>query len=267
MMWRIRLVLYASIGSIFMQPVCGILRGEPTEHRFQTTGRRNDASGRFFFGTSADAKLGTLAWLFYVDRQNHSGQIFVPPRMLKLSKLDINEDGTIGFQSEVFLGRYYRFQGTMHQTEIEGKMELTNSKSGTVRSTWQIRASQLSNGGPGPTDRTVVRSGHFSNVNYSGGGGDLVGTDLRILATATGSVGMVVFYESYWGEITFTPFAISHLENDGAVIRFAIETPKGPTNYHLRTTGNEALLYRDDMKGGKGVALRSVKTLLPPLSR
>lgn len=188
--------------------------------------------------------------------------------MLKLSKLELKEDGNIDFQSDVFLGRYYSFQGNLHSAEIDGKMELVNSKSGTLKDTWQLKATALVGGRTHAITEGVIPSIHFSNVSYSEGGGDLLGVDVQILSTPKGPVGMVVFYESYWGETTFTPFAISRIEEKGPTIRFETETSSGAVKYRLRMIGdNKGFLYRDDAKETKGVSLMRVKSLLPALSR
>ena len=69
----------------------------------------NSASQNFFFGTSHDSKLGTMAWLFCIDKDRHKGQIFVAPRMVGFSELNLGVDGTLTFQSLDFFGKNYRF--------------------------------------------------------------------------------------------------------------------------------------------------------------
>jgi hypothetical protein len=236
-------------------------------HGHQSVATSSRESGRYFLGASHDAEHGTLAWLFYINQKDHSGQMFVAPRMLRLSSLELEENGDIIFRTDIFLGRYYRFRGTLHSTEIVGKMELLNSKSGTVRGAWEVRASALSEGGIHAAREGPVPPIHLSNKSYSEAGGDLLGLDVFILPTPRGEAGMVIFYESYWGEGTFTPFAISRVEKEGATIRFQTEGRIGRTGYHLQRTGRATwLLYRDDAKDTKGVAVRATKPLLPSLS-
>jgi hypothetical protein len=187
--------------------------------------------------------------------------------MLKLSAFELRENGDITFRSSIFLGRYYRFRGTLHLTEIVGKMELVTSNSGTIKRSWQVRASARSGGSAHVMDRESLPSIHLSNVNYSEAGGDLSGVDVVILRGSRRPAGMLVFYESYWGDSTFTPFAILNVERARSTIRFQVKESRGETGYHLRSTRDgKWLLYRDDVKSTKGFALVAMKPLLPQTS-
>lgn len=221
--------------------------------------------GRFFFGSSNDPKLGKLAWLFYISRDGRSGQVFVPPHMLKFSKITVMGGG-IEFQSEVFLGKYYRFRGTLHDSDIKGSMELVGTDTGIPESMWEITATQVRDGARNGIGSEEIPPIHFSSASYSEEGGDVVGADLRILWTENGTAGMVVFYESYWGEPTFIPLAMSNIKKHGSMIDFTMNTPDGSSHYYLRKKGNEAVFYRDNLKA-QGATLKLVRSILPALSR
>ena len=76
---------------------------------------------------------------------------------------------------------------------------------------------------------------------------------------------MIVFYEDYWDEPTFTPLALSQIDVGKGVIQFAAETPKGIIHYHLRLTPTGGLFNRDDkaQQGEKDIPLKKVRKLLP----
>jgi hypothetical protein len=220
-------------------------------------------SGRFFWGTSNDAKLGTLAWLFCIDREHHTGQIFVAPRMIGLSEFNLGEDGTLRFQSLDFFGKNYRFGGTLKADQITGEIQLVDAKSGNPKDKWQLTATQLS--AQNPHDNQPVSPGRYSNIDYSAEGGDFTGVDIRLFSVGTGTTGMIVFYESYWGEPTFTPLALSQIEMSKGTIQFETETPNGAAHYHLRLTVTGGLFIRDDVaheKGEKAIVLRKSRSVL-----
>jgi hypothetical protein len=232
------------------------------------TASDNSESQHFFFGTSHDAKLGTLAWLFCLDKEHHKGEIFVPPRMIGFSELDLGEnDGTLTFQSLDFFGKNYRFRGTLKSEEVTGEMQLIDAKSGNPKDKWQLTATQL----PPESlraERTVPA--RYSNVDYSTEGGDFTGVDIRFFSTGTGTTGMIVFYESYWGEPTLTPLALSGVETTKEAIGFNVEMPNGVARYHLRTTATGGLFNRDDItheKGEKEIALKRSRVLTAVLGK
>jgi hypothetical protein len=219
-------------------------------------------SRHFFFGTSHDAKLGTIAWLFCIDKEHHKGQIFVAPRMIGFSEFNLGDDGTLMFQSLGFFGKKYRFNGTLKSEEITGDMQLVDAKSGSPKNKWQLTATQLSGQNP---RRGEATPGRYSNVDYSGEGGDFTGVDIRFFSKDTGTTGMIVFYESYWGEPTFTPLAFSRVETSKAAIKFEVEMPNGAAHYQIRTTATGGVFTREDAgheKGEKGVALKRSRSVL-----
>jgi len=188
--------------------------------------------------------------------------MFVAPHMMKFSKLDIGEDGTLRFESPVFIGKQYRFRGVLRSEAISGEMQLINVKSGEAVEKWELAAVLL----PAQAVRTnsSLRIGNvrYSNAAYSSEGGDQTGTDIRFLSTGTDTTGMIVFYESYWGEPTFTPLALSEVAMDKGVIQFAVELPDGVARYHLRQTPTGGLFNRDDVPhttGDKDITLKKVR--------
>ena len=216
-------------------------------------------SGRFFFGTSHDAKLGTLAWLLYLDNVHQGGQIFVAPRMVRFSKFELREDGALTFQSLDLVGKNYRFSGTLKSEKIVGEIQLVDGKSGNPIDKWQMNAAQLPAQNARASADRPVGPGGYSNVDYSKEGGDLTGVDIRFFSTSMGTTGMIVFYESYWGEPTLTPLAFSRVEIGKSVIRFETETPSGVARYHLLPTPTGGLFNRDDVtheKGEKDITLQ-----------
>lgn len=222
----------------------------------------NSDSQNFFFGTSHDAKLGTMAWLFCIDREHHKGQIFVAPRMIGFSELNLGVDGTLMFQSFDFFGKNYRFKGALKSREITGDMQLVDAKSGNPKNKWQLTATQLSGQKSRPGE---VTPGRYANVDYSTEGGDFTGVDIRFFSTNTGTTGMIVFYESYWGEPTFTPLAFSRVETSEGAIKFEVEMPNGVAHYQVRTTATGGVFNREDAaheKGEKGVALKRSRSVL-----
>jgi len=223
----------------------------------------NSGSRHFYLGTSRDAKLGTLAWLFCIDKEHHTGQIFVAPRMIGFSEFILGEDETLTFQSLDFFGKKYRFSGTLKFQEITGDMQLTDAKSGNPKDEWRLTAAQLSGQNPGPGQ---VTPGRYSNVNYSAEGGDLTGVDIRFFSTNTGTTGMIVFYESYWGESTFTPLAFSRVETSEGAIKFDVETPNGVARYQVRTTATGGVFNRDDVAHEKGERPIVLKRSRSPLT-
>ena len=236
----------------------------------QRNGKGQPASGisdsrHFFFGTSNDAKLGPLAWLFCIDKEHLTGQIFVAPRMIGFSKLNLTEDGTLTFQSLDFVGKSYRFNGTLKSDEISGEIQLVEAKSGNPKAKWQLTATQLSAQNAGTTTGQHVSPGRYSNADYSIEGGDVTGVDVRFFSTSTRTTGMIVFYESYWGEPTFTPLALSRIETSKGTIQFETETPNGVARYHLRPTATGGLFNRDDVaheKGDKDIVLKKGRSVL-----
>lgn len=231
-------------------------------HGKSQTASDNSDSRHFFFGTSHDAKLGTMAWLFCIDKELHEGEIFVPPRMIGFSKINLGGDGTLTFQSLDFFGKKYRFDGTLKSEEITGDMQLIDANSGNPKDKWQLTATQLPSENP-RADHTVPA--RYSNVDYSAEGGDFTGVDIRFFSTGTGTTGLIVFYESYWGEPTFTPLALSRIETSKDAIKFDVEMPNGIARYHLRTTATGGLFNRDDVaheKGEKDIVLKRNRAVL-----
>jgi hypothetical protein len=253
--------------------LCGVsfARVSLTEqhHEKSQAASDNSESRHFFFGTSPDAKLGTLAWLFYIDKEHHTGQIFVAPRMIEFSEFTLGEDGTLTFQSLDFFGKEYRFNGTLKSEGITGDMQLIDAKAGNPKGKWQLTATQLSPQNPRPGQ--TLSPERYSNIDYSAEGGDFTGADIRFFSTGMGMTGMIVFYESYWGEPTFTPIALSKIETGKNVIKFEVEMPNGVARYHLRLTATGGLFNRDDVaheKGEKDIVLKKSRSVLTaPLGR
>lgn len=235
----------------------------PEQHHAKTqTASDNLDSRHFFFGASQDAKFGAIAWLFCIDKEHHKGEIFVAPRMIGFSEFNLGEGGTLTFQSLDFFGKRYRFNGTLKSEEITGDMQLIDAKSGNSKGTWQLTATQILPQNP-RTDQTVPA--RYSNVDYSAEGGDFTGVDIRFFSTHKGTTGMIVFYESYWGEPTFTPLAFSQVETGKDEIKFEVEMPNGVARYHFRLTAAGGLFNRDDVaheKGEKDIVLKRSRSVL-----
>ena len=232
----------------------------PEQHHGKSqTASDNSDSGHFFFGTSHDAKLGTMAWLFCIDKEHRKGEIFVAPRMIGFSQINLGGDGTLTFQSLDFFGKKYRFGGTLKSEGVTGDMQLIDAKSGNPKDKWQLTATQLPSENPRADHTVPAFPARYSNVDYSAEGGDFTGVDIRFFSTGTGTTGMIVFYESYWGEPTFTPLALSGVETSKEAVRFDVEMPNGVARYHLRTTATGGLFNRDDVtheKDAKEVVLK-----------
>jgi hypothetical protein len=246
--------------------LCGVSLAQgsqPAQHDGKSERTSHDSGSRnFFFGISHDAKLGTLAWLFCLDREHQTGQIFVAPRMLGFSAFTLGGDGTLAFESLDFFGKKYRFNGTLKSEEINGDMQLIDAKSGNPKDKWQLTATQLPPQDPRAGQTVPAR---YSNVDYSAEGGDFTGVDVRFFSTRKGTTGMVVFYESYWGESTFTPLAFSQVETSEGAIKFEVEMPNGVAHYQVQTTATGGVFNREDAgheKGEKGVALKRSRSVL-----
>jgi len=227
-----------------------------------TTVESRSDSGTSFFGTSHDVRLGTLAWLLHLDKDRQAGEMFVAPRMMKLSQFELAENGTMTFQSPVFVGKEYRFRGTLKSDVLSGEMQLVNAKSGNPIDKWEFTAAPLPPLNAHVNSEQPVRNVRYSNVAYSSEGGDQTGVDIQFLPTDGGTTGMIVFYESYWSEPTFTPLALSQVTVDKGAIHFAVELPSGIAHYHLLTTPIGVLFNRDDVphvKGDKDIVLKRIR--------
>ena len=183
--------------------------------------------------------------------------------MIGFSEFNLGEDGTLRFQSLDFFGKNYHFSGTLKSDEITGEIQLVDAKSGNPKDKWQLTATQL----PPQNSRAnqPLSPGRYSNVDYSAEGGDFTGVDIRFFSVGTGMTGMIVFYESYWGEPTFTPLALSRIETSKGAIQFETETPNGVARYHLRPTATGGLFNRDDVaheKGEKDIVLKKSRSVL-----
>lgn len=218
---------------------------------------------RCFFGTSDDAKLGNLAWLFCIDKEGNGGQIFVAPRMIDFSDFNLLADGTLTFHSINFFDKYYQFAGTLKSGEITGEIQLIDAKSANSKGKWQLTATQISP--QNPLSSQSISPARYSNVDYSAEGGDFTGVDIRFFSVGTRTTGMIVFYESYWGEPTFTVLALSRIETSKGTIQFEMKIPDGVAHYRLLLTTTGALFKRDEVaheNGAKGIVLKKSRSVL-----
>jgi hypothetical protein len=227
----------------------------------QTSGKtigNGSARGEFFFGTSQDAKHCPSAWLLNIDKEHHVGGIFVATEMTQFSRFEVGDDGTVFFQWKGFGDKNYQFKGTLKADELAGEIELVDKRSGNSKYLCDMAASQL------PSQNVQARrSARYSNAYYFNESGDLTGVDIRFFSTNKGTTGMIVFYEDYWDEPTFTPLALSQVEVGKGTIQFAAETPKGIIHYHLRLTPAGGLFNRDDKakEGEKDIPLKTGRLL------
>lgn len=234
----------------------------------QTSGKTigdGAARGELFFGTSQDAKHCPSAWLLNIDKEHRVGGIFVATEMTQFSRFEVGDDGTVFFQWKGFGDKNYQFKGTLKADELAGEIELVDKRSGNSKYLCDMAASQLPSQNVQASSDHQMLSVRYSNAHYFNESGDLTGVDLRFFSTNKGTTGMIVFYEDYWDEPTFTPLALSQIDVGKGVIQFAAETPKGIIHYHLRLTPTGGLFNRDDkaQQGEKDIPLKKVRKLLP----
>ena len=222
-------------------------------------------SGRFFFGTSQEAKHCPSAWLLYLDKEHNSGGIFVVAGLEKFTKFEMRENGTLLFQWTELGDKNYSFDGTLKAGEVAGEVQLVDVHSGTAKYACDMTATELPSQTVSPTPEHPVLAARYSNADYASEGGDPTGVDIRFFSTSKGTEGMITFYEGYWDEPVDTPLALSQIEVGKGVVRFAAETPQGLIHYHLRLTPTGGLFNRDDkaQQGEKDIPLKKVRKLLP----
>jgi len=221
-------------------------------------------TGTYLFGISRDSRFGELAWLLYLDRDHGTGQMLVAPRMLKFAACNWGEHGALNFESMEFIGRAYRFIGTFDADVLTGRMQLVDTKTGKAIGDWDLTASPVVPESAAASTTQPGASGRYTNAEYSSEGGDRTGADVRLFSTAGGSAGLIIFYESYWGEPTFTPLALSHISTNKKTVHFDIETASGWVHYSLLLTSTGALLNRDDAphpQGSHGVPLKRSRSV------
>jgi hypothetical protein len=219
-----------------------------------------------FFGVSNDPELGKLAWLICIDRTHRDGQIFVAPRMLKFSNYALGRSGSLIFQSKDFIGRSYRFNGFIKSGVLVGKIQLIDMKSGGIKESWKLTANPVLPPDSRPSIEQSELNARYSNVAYSSEGGDQTGVDIQLFSTTAGKTGMIVFYESYWGEPTFTPLVLTQVSIKKNVIHFSVEMHEGVAHYHLILTSAGGIFNRDDVpnvKGDEGLVLKKIRKGIP----
>ena len=186
--------------------------------------------------------------------------------MVKFSELNLKEDGSLTFQTEELSIGSYRFSGTLKAGELTGWIDLVAAGSDKRKYSGNMTAVQVTSENAQASSAHQVSPGRYSNVFYSDGGGDLVGVDIRFFSTTTGTKGMIVFYDDYFGGPSFTPLALSHIEMDNqGVIQFQTESPDGIARYHLQITPKGALLNRGDEPQDKAIPLKKSRTALPSI--
>ena len=171
-----------------------------------------------------------------IDKEHRVGGIFVATEMTQFSRFEVGDDGTVFFQWKGFGDKNYQFKGTLKADELAGEIELVDKRSGNSKYLCDMAASQLPSQNVQASSDHQMLSVRYSNAHYFNESGDLTGVDLRFFSTNKGTTGMIVFYEDYWDEPTFTPLALSQIDVGKGVIQFAAETPKGIIHYHLRLT-------------------------------
>jgi hypothetical protein len=257
--------------------LCAVCAGQNSENVKGIQGkqplvRNHLALGNFFFGTSQEqnAMHCASAWLLYLDKAHHSGQIFDFAGMENFSEFEMGEDGTAVFQWKGFGDVSYRFSGTLKSEGLAGDVQRIDPHSGNTKYLCAITAAQLPPQNADANLKHQTLPGRYSNVIYSDEGGDLVGVDIRFFSTSTGMTGMIIFYEGYWDEPVYTPLALSKIEMDGRTIRFSAQTPSGIARYHLLLTPTGALFNRDDPAPeatGKDIRLKKIQPALPALNQ
>ncbi len=220
------------------------------------------SQGHFFFGTSQDNPHCAVAWLFYLDPRARSGGIFEVAAMEPFSKFELNPDGTLSFQWSELGDNLYQFSGVLNAGTLSGEIRQIDTHADSPQRMCAITASQLP-AQPSPASRQLSPA-RYSNLAYSNEGGDRTGVDIRFLSTSRGTSGIMVFYEGYWSEPTYTPLLLSNVNADHGVIRFAAQTPVGLLHYHLQPARAGFLLRRDD-RPGPGVPLKKLQKVLPEI--
>ena len=254
---RSRLSLVVCIILVCLSATCKLTAQDDRASGGQATGL--SGPGTFFFGKSHDANLGELAWLFYLDSSHRSGQMLIAPRMVTFSDCEWGVDGSIRFQLPEFLGRAYRFNGTLQPSTLKGHLQLVNARTGKSMGDWQLLATSVSLVKHESDAEPSTLIGRFTNEGYSEKGGDQTGVDVRLFSTKGEPAGMIIFYESYWGEPTFIPLALSHVLRENQTIHFETDMPSGLAHYRLLLTQSGGLLSRDDVSRAEGVSLERGK--------
>jgi hypothetical protein len=179
--------------------------------------------------------------------------------MIKISKIEEGAKGDLTFQTEQFFaGKAYQFKGILNSEVLSGDLKIIGEKNEKSNGQWKITANKIQE------SKTAVNSKlqlpiKFSNVDYSNEGGDATGVDIRIFSTRNGLAGLVFFYESLWGETTYTPLAFSKVTLEKKTVRFETKTSKGNTGYHIRLIPTGARFNRDDIShqnGDSDIALK-----------
>ena len=230
--------------------------------------KRDARADVWFFGTTADTVLGNLGWLIHFEDAYRQGELYVPPWMRKFAKVVVGDGGQVSFETEDVVGNTYIFEGSLNKGELTGEMRVADTKSRKVVShTWRLAASELPAQREGQVAAGEVGPGRYYNVYYSDEGGDLVGVDIRLLATPKGMRGVMVFYDDSWGEPLFSPLALSGVAPIAKGIVFEFDAVDGRARYHLRNTPKGALFDREGRSNGGQVLKRSRAVLSTSLAK
>lgn len=241
-------------------------------------GRINDApagaqipqTAECYWGAARDA--ATQPWFFCVDRRSKGGVLYQPPGLLRLRDLEFKLDDHVSFRSEVFWGkRYYVFEGSTSGEILEGRIEEfeidprleAGSKSAERIRGFDIKAEKL---GPIRGSKLGIWAAHrFSNVHYVEDSGDLVGAELILVRRPNRCIGLVTFYESYWGEPTLVPLSLGDLRCSATRLRFKLKVGERTGVYVVRINGERAILNRKDVETTGKVALKRSTSFLPKI--
>ena len=215
-------------------------------------------AGAWFFGTTAEPVFGSVGWLIHFEDAYRQGEMYVPPGMRRFAKVVVGGGGRVSFETEDVVGNTYTFEGGLNKGELTGEMRLVDTKSRKVVSyTWRLVASELPAQRGGQVAAGDVGPGRYYNVYYSEEGGDLIGVDIRLLTTAKGMQGMMVFYGDSWGEPLFTPLALSGVAATAKGIEFEYNAADGRARYYLRNTPKGVVFGKEGQSAGDYVLKRS----------
>lgn len=191
--------------------------------------------GGFYYGTSEN-RSGRLAWLIYLNPEEDSGGLYLPPRVIKLSHLEMSPEGRLSFDIiSSNGGDADTFNGQVTSTTISGSFKYSNGR------TYDVELHKLDDKWIDHRESGGV-SGLYSNMHYSEQTGDLAGVELLLLRKGSDLAGVFTRYEGVPSE----SYALIDAALSGSMLRFKIQTNGGQETYNGQLSSQDVKLKRED---------------------
>ena len=235
--------------------------------------QRGPAVGRCFLAHSSMTTsppqlevVGTEAWLFCLNTGSAVGRLLDAPRALALTDVTVSDPGRVAFKSAELLGlgHFYRFDGTVNNGAIAGRLDYCVSKSEYVTQTWRLTGVEINpTSVSGPANDGTER---WSSYRSSPSTGDDYGIDAEIFATSLGPLGLITFYDGGpWSEYVGAPFLAKDIKRTGGEISFRIEIAGGSKGYRLRPVSGTPRMHLFNERGEDYGELAQAPSLLNQL--